>query len=169
MKTKPIIYIQTADLWESLVTMKQQQEQQEQQRNYNGEVKGKPGESITIGEALQAAAMNIGDEPIDDNDARAVGSAENRATGFPAPEKGGLAATAQAAAELNPRVDAVAKTTISNLLMGALVDLPADKGVTRKDADKIMEAEKRGSSAGHPRPGGIGEAMEAAAKLNEQA
>uniref|UniRef100_A0A0C9RSF6 TSA: Wollemia nobilis Ref_Wollemi_Transcript_15151_1370 transcribed RNA sequence n=1 Tax=Wollemia nobilis TaxID=56998 RepID=A0A0C9RSF6_9CONI len=123
---------------------------------------------ITIGQALQAAAIEKGDEPIDENDARAIQAAEKRATGFPALEKGGLAATAQAAAELNPRVDDVGKTTISNVLMGASIDLPTDKAVTTKDAEKIMEAECRGGSGGHPRPGGIGEAMEAAANLNEQ-
>uniref|UniRef100_A0A0D6QSH2 SMP domain-containing protein n=1 Tax=Araucaria cunninghamii TaxID=56994 RepID=A0A0D6QSH2_ARACU len=125
-------------------------------------------DGITIGQALHAAAMTRGDEPIDDNDARAVQAAEKRATGFPALEKGGLAATAQAASELNPRVDDLGKTTISNVLMAASVDLPTDKEVTTEDAEKIMEAECRGGSGGHPRPGGIREAMKAAANLNEQ-
>jgi len=125
-------------------------------------------DAITIGQALESAAMKKGDKPIDSNDARAIQSAEKRATGNPLTQKGGLAATAQAAAELNPRVNDVGKTTLSNILLAASEDLPADKAVTREDAEKIMEAEARGSPHGRPQSGGIGEAMQAAAKLNEK-
>lgn len=114
--------------------------------------------------------MKEGEKPIDSNDARAIQSAEKRATGNPVTQKGGIAATAQAAAELNPRVNDVGKTTLSNILLAATTDLPADKAVTREDAEKIVEAEARGSPHGRPRPpsGVIGEAMQSAAKLNEE-
>lgn len=125
-------------------------------------------DAITIGQALAAAAMKKGDKPIDSNDARAIQCAEKRATGNPLAQKGGLAATAQAAAELNPRVNDVGKTTLSNILLAASEDLPADKAVTTEDAEKIMETEARGSPYGHPQSGGIGETMQAAAKLNEK-
>lgn len=128
-------------------------------------------DAMTIGQALQAAAMKEGEKPIDSNDARAIQSAEKRATGNPVTQKGGIAATAQAAAELNPRVNDVGKTTLSNILLAATTDLPADKAVTREDAEKIMEAEARGSPrphGRHPQSGVIGEAMQSAAKLNEE-
>lgn len=125
-------------------------------------------DAITIGQALEAAAIKKGEKPIDLNDARAIQSAEKRATGNPITQKGGLAATAQAAAELNPRVNDVGKTTLSNILLAASEDLPADKAVTREDAEKIMEAEARGSPHGRPQSGGIGEVMQAAAELNEK-
>lgn len=79
-------------------------------------------------------------------------------------QKGGLAATAQATAELNPRVNDVGKTTLSNILLAASEDLTADKAVMREDAERIVEAEVRGSPHVSPRSGGIGEAMQAVAK-----
>jgi len=125
-------------------------------------------DAITIGQALESAAMKEGEKPIDSIDARAIQSAEKRATGNPVTQKGGIAATAQAAAELNPRVNDVGKTTLSNILLAATVDLPADKAVTREDAEKIMEAEARGSPHGRPQSGVIGKAMQSAAELNEE-
>lgn len=61
--------------------------------------------------------MRAGDEPIDTSDASAIQSAEKRANRGSPTKPGGLAATAQAAAVLNPRVDDYAKTTLSDVLM----------------------------------------------------
>jgi hypothetical protein len=141
-----------------------------------GEVKPLPtdpliasGEAVTIGEALEAAAVGAGDKPVQPSDARAIQSAEARATGIPGGIPGGLAAFAQSAAELNPRVTASEKTTISDILMDASIDLPVDKVVTQEDASKVLDAELRNSPTGEPQPGGVAAAMQAAADLNERA
>jgi hypothetical protein len=127
------------------------------------------GEAVTIGEALEAAAVGAGDKPVQPSDARAIQSAEARATGIPGGIPGGLAASAQSAAELNPRVTASEKTTISDILMDASIDLPVDKVVTQEDASKVLDAELRNSPTGEPQPGGVAAAMQAAADLNERA
>jgi hypothetical protein len=127
------------------------------------------GEAVTIGEALEAAAVGAGDKPVQPSDARAIQSAEARATGIPGGIPGGLAAFAQSAAELNPRVTESEKTTISDILMDASIDLPVDKVVTQEDASKVLDAELRNSPSGQPQPGGVAAAMQAAADLNERA
>jgi len=127
------------------------------------------GEAVTIGEALEAAAVGAGDKPVQPSDARAIQSAEARATGIPGGIPGGLAASAQSAAELNPRVTDSEKTTISDILMDASIDLPVDKVVTQEDASKVLDAELRNSQTGQPQPGGVAAAMQAAADLNERA
>lgn len=67
-------------------------------------------------QALEAAAVGGGDRPVEQSDARAIQSAVVRATGH-APIAGGLGATAQSAADLNPRCPTADKTTLSDLLM----------------------------------------------------
>jgi len=59
---------------------------------------------ITIGEALEAAAMTAGDKPVDQSDASAIQAAEIRATGINENLPGGVAAAAQAAASANVRI-----------------------------------------------------------------
>ncbi|EFJ27387.1 hypothetical protein SELMODRAFT_172144 [Selaginella moellendorffii] len=125
--------------------------------------------AVTIGEALEAAALGAIDQPIEHSDACAIQSAETRATGAPVTSKGGLSSTAQSAAELNPRVDDFAKTTIGDLLTDATTYLATDKVVTQEDAIKVIEAEARHTPTGLPRPGGVGAAMQTAADLNERA
>ncbi|KAH7424608.1 hypothetical protein KP509_11G015400 [Ceratopteris richardii] len=73
-------------------------------------------EMITIGKALEAAAKLVGEKAIEPSDASAIQSAEKRATGVALIAPGGMAATAQAAAELNPRVEDYSKTTIADVL-----------------------------------------------------
>lgn len=57
--------------------------------------------NITIGEALEAAAMTAGDKPIEQSDAAAVQAAEVRATGISENIPGGIGAAAQSAATAN--------------------------------------------------------------------
>nr|AJA33582.1 late embryogenesis abundant protein LEA7-3 [Pinus tabuliformis] len=125
-------------------------------------------EAVTIGQALQAVVLKAGEKPVEGRDARAIQSAVKRATGKPALEKGSMAATAQAAAELNPRLDEVAQTTLSDILVNAPEKLPRDKVLTREDAEKVLEAEARANRYGFPTPGGVAEALMAGARLNEQ-
>lgn len=74
-------------------------------------------DAITIGEALEATALSIGDKPIDQSDAAAIQAAEMRATGTNEITPGGVAAMAQSAADVNPRVMLDEnKTTLSDVL-----------------------------------------------------
>ncbi|BBN16476.1 hypothetical protein MPTK1_7g06630 [Marchantia polymorpha subsp. ruderalis] len=127
-------------------------------------------DAVTIGEALEAAAVGAGDKVIDESDARAILSAEARATGVSKPVRGGVGSVAQSAAELNHRVvNASEQTTLADVLMDATVALPADKVVTHADAEKVIQAEMRckphseGLAAG-----GVAAAIAAAADLNER-
>ena len=61
------------------------------------------GEGITIGEALQVAAMTAGEKAVEQCDAAAIHAAEARATGRTNTVPGGVAAAAQSAATRNPR------------------------------------------------------------------
>lgn len=56
---------------------------------------------ITIGEALEAAELSAGDQPVEPSDAVAIEAAEASATGLNAAPPGGLAARARAAADAN--------------------------------------------------------------------
>lgn len=75
------------------------------------------GDPITIGEALEAAAISIGDKPVDQNDADAIGVAEIRATGENKVRSGGVGETAQEAATFNSHVMQVQDMTkLSDIL-----------------------------------------------------
>ncbi|CAH8250991.1 unnamed protein product [Arabidopsis lyrata] len=53
-------------------------------------------DTVTIGEALEATALSLGDKPVDHKDAAAIQAAETRATGESMARPGGLAVAAQA-------------------------------------------------------------------------
>lgn len=125
-------------------------------------------DAVTIGEALEAAAVGAGERPIDEADARAILSAEARATGHSMPMKGGIGASAQSAAELNKDAHDGEKTTLADVLTDAASDLPLDKAVTYEDAYKVMQAELRGRSVDELKEGGVAATLVAAADLNQQ-
>ncbi|PPS15165.1 hypothetical protein GOBAR_AA05400 [Gossypium barbadense] len=79
---------------------------------------GAVGESgITIGEALEATAISVGDKPVDRGDAAAIRAAEARAAGGNVTQRSGLGAKAQAAVNFNDRVAYdYNKITISDVL-----------------------------------------------------
>lgn len=60
-------------------------------------------DAITVGEALEAAALSAGNKPIDESDAAAIQAAETRATGLGHVVPGGVGAKAQSAAAHNIR------------------------------------------------------------------
>lgn len=60
-------------------------------------------DAITIGEALEAAALTAGQKPVERSDAAAIQAAEVRATGRTTIIPGGVAAAAQSAAIRNAR------------------------------------------------------------------
>lgn len=74
-------------------------------------------DTVTIGEALEATALSLGDKPVDRKDAAAIQAAETRATGEFITQPGGLAAAAQAAAATNEQtVSEEGKVTIADIL-----------------------------------------------------
>ncbi|KAH0634110.1 hypothetical protein KY290_037544 [Solanum tuberosum] len=122
---------------------------------------------ITIGEALAATALTAGEKPVEQTDAAVIQAAEARATGSCIVTPGGLAATAQSAASANEGLaQDVDKIKLNDVLTGAAAKLPADKAVTRQDAQGVMEAELRNNPSLTAYPGGVAASVAAAARLN---
>ncbi|OMO80741.1 Seed maturation protein [Corchorus capsularis] len=124
--------------------------------------------AITIGEALEATAHTAGNKPVDQSDAAAIQAAEVRATGSNVITPGGLAATAQSAAAHNAAVyHDDEKIKLNEVLTGATAKLPADKAVSRQDAEGVVSAELRNNPNVATHPGGVAASMAAAARLNQ--
>ncbi|KAG5567570.1 hypothetical protein RHGRI_002942 [Rhododendron griersonianum] len=105
-----------------------------------------------------------GDKPVDLSDAAAIQAAEV-ATGVILP--GGIGAAAQSAATHNARtLGDEDKTMLGDVLEDATAKLPADKPVTREDAEGVISAEIRNNPLMSARPGGVAESVAAAARLN---
>ncbi|XP_065041376.1 late embryogenesis abundant protein D-34-like [Musa acuminata AAA Group] len=130
------------------------------------EAKG-AGDEVTIGQALKAAGMTAGDRPVGRANKAAVQVAEVRATGLGGPLAGGLGS---AAAEANARVgNAAQRATIGDVLADAAARLPADKAVTREDAERVRAAEETNYEGGEDREqeeGGVAAAVMAASGIN---
>ncbi|XP_008811249.2 late embryogenesis abundant protein D-34-like [Phoenix dactylifera] len=126
------------------------------------------GDAITIGEALGATAMTAGGKPVDESDAAALQAAEVRATGRNEVLPGGVAAEAQSAADANARVMRDEdKVKLTDVVTDATTKLPADKAVTREDADRVVGAEMRNSPDMATHPQGVAANVAAAARLNQ--
>ncbi|KAC9748328.1 hypothetical protein E3N88_45307 [Mikania micrantha] len=124
--------------------------------------------AITIGEALEATARTAGNKTVEQSDAAAIQAAEVRATGSSVLIPGGLAAQAQSAATLNTSTQEEDKVKLSEILTDATVKLPADKVVTREDADGVLSAERRNTVDMTAHPAGVAASIAAAANLNER-
>ncbi|KAK9086833.1 hypothetical protein Syun_029227 [Stephania yunnanensis] len=132
-------------------------------------VKALDRDAITIGEALEATALMAGDKPVEVSDAAAIQAAEVRAAGTSMVAPGGIAASAQAAASANQRSSGQqVKTTLADVLSDASLMLPADKVVTGEDAERVIAAEVRNEPYLGVKPGGVGDSMAAAARLNQK-
>ncbi|KAK8711595.1 hypothetical protein V6N13_146873 [Hibiscus sabdariffa] len=119
---------------------------------------------ISIGEALEATAITVGDKPVDRGDVAAIRVAEARAAGG---SVAGLGAKAQAAVNFNDRVTYdYNKITISDVLSDATAKLPRDKAVTSEDADGVRGAEVRNKPESMPTPGGVADTLATAARVN---
>ncbi|CAN1246719.1 Late embryogenesis abundant protein 31 [Linum grandiflorum] len=129
---------------------------------------GRGGEDgITVGEALEAAALSVGEKPVDQADAAAIQAAEVRAIQSNRIPPGGIAAMAQSAANQNARtMGDENKTTVGDILSDAATKLSGDKEVTREDAQGVIEAEIRNKPDLRTTPGGVAAAMAAAARVN---
>ncbi|GLT59806.1 hypothetical protein SLA2020_326040 [Shorea laevis] len=125
-------------------------------------------DAITIGEALEATALTAGNKPVEWSDAAAIQAAEVRATGRTSIMPRGIAARAQSAATLNARTSRVEeKIKLADILTNATVRLPADKPVTRKDAEGVTGAEMRNDPNLTTHPAGVAASVAAAARLNQ--
>ncbi|OWM74271.1 late embryogenesis abundant protein D-34-like [Punica granatum] len=124
--------------------------------------------TITIGEALEAAAQTMGGKPVDQSDAAAIQAAEVRATGSNVITPGGLAALAQSAAAHNEQMlRDEDKIKLSDILTDATVKLAADKVATRQDAEEVISVEIGNNPNLATQPGGVAASVAAAARLNE--
>ncbi|OWM62999.1 late embryogenesis abundant protein 31-like [Punica granatum] len=84
-------------------------------------------DAITIGEALEAAALTAGQKLVERSDAAAIQAAEVRATGRTTIAPGGVAAAAQSAANLNARTASDAdKARLVDVLSDAASKLASD-------------------------------------------
>ncbi|CAD5323841.1 unnamed protein product [Arabidopsis thaliana] len=123
--------------------------------------------AITIGEALEATVQTAGNKPVDQSDAAAIQAAEVRACGTNVIAPGGIAASAQSAANHNATIDRDEDKI--KLIDGATGKLAADKAVTRQDAEGVVSAELRNNPNLSTHPGGVAASITAAARLNERA
>ncbi|KAK3158317.1 hypothetical protein QOZ80_2AG0135550 [Eleusine coracana subsp. coracana] len=122
-------------------------------------------DAVTIGEALQAAGQtSAGDEPVGLAAASALQAAEMRATGRAGNVPGGVAAAAQRAAQANAAEEEV--TRLRDVVGDAAAGLPANKVVTREDADKVAAAARRHAGSGGGGQGVV-QAVAAAADMNK--
>ncbi|KAL3728153.1 hypothetical protein ACJRO7_032844 [Eucalyptus globulus] len=139
----------------------------ENKNKSSGDDDGIDGGPITIGEALEATALTIGDKPVERSDAAAIQAAEVRATGRTTIAPGGVAAAAQSAATLNARTTRPEeKTKMADVLLGASSKLPSDKPVTRADVEGVTVAEIRNDPFLTTHPAGVSATVAAAARLN---
>ncbi|KAK9079733.1 hypothetical protein SSX86_001406 [Deinandra increscens subsp. villosa] len=130
---------------------------------------GEGDDLVTIGEALEAAAMSTGEKPVEQSDAAAIQAAEVRATGRMQVTPGGVAAKAQAASSQNVRATRDEdKAKLVDVLADASSLLGKDKAVTREDAEGVIGAEIRNQPELATYPGGVAASMAAAARLNQQ-
>ncbi|KAL0558423.1 hypothetical protein IC582_002993 [Cucumis melo] len=126
------------------------------------------GGGITIGEALEATALAVGEKPVEWSDAAAIQAAEVRATGRMNIAPGGIAATAQSAATMNARITQDEdKTKLADVLKDARSRLSADRPATRRDAEGVAGAEMRNDPSLTTHPTGVAASIAAAARLNQ--
>ncbi|KAL3698149.1 hypothetical protein R1sor_012225 [Riccia sorocarpa] len=130
-----------------------------------GEVPMDPLTSIV--DALETAGARLADKPLEESDARAIQSAEARATGVPGGLKGGPAAMAQSVVDTAGTGGTV--VTVGDVLLGATMQLPSDKPVTTEDASRVQSAEARHTPTGEIPRGGVASTMQQAAAANEGA
>ncbi|KAE8686626.1 Late embryoproteinsis abundant protein D-34 [Hibiscus syriacus] len=124
---------------------------------------------ITIGEALEAAALTAGKKAVDWSDAAAIQAAEVRATGRTNIIPGGVAAAAQSAATRNANTFRQEDwIKLSDILSNATEKLPSDKTVTKDIAEEVRVAEMRCDPRLTARPVGVAASLATAARLNNK-
>ncbi|GAQ80533.1 hypothetical protein KFL_000560230 [Klebsormidium nitens] len=135
-------------------------------------------DSVTIGEALEAAGRARADKPVDPGDASAIQSAVTRATAG-VPISNDLVAEAERAADENERkklgkVDGTVAYegnphTLGDILRNATRRLPMDKPATTDDARRVQSAEERNDPDHVTLARGVSAHVQEAATFNERA
>ncbi|KAL8138969.1 hypothetical protein V2J09_004970 [Rumex salicifolius] len=121
-------------------------------------------ETITIGDALEAAAVSAGQKEVTQSDAAAIHVAEQLASGSKGRALGGVSDRAQAAANRNAvKIWDEDKTKLADVISNAKELLAEDKVVTKKDAEMVVAAEMRTNARIYVTPGAVGESLAAAA------
>ncbi|KAF7109659.1 hypothetical protein CFC21_109876 [Triticum aestivum] len=124
---------------------------------------------VTIGEAMEAAALSAGDRPLEEADAAAIRAAETQAQGADEVMPGGLADQAWAAASANAWAERDEdKITVSDVLSDATTKLADDKPAEREDAARVVQAETYSDAGARTKAGGVGAAITTAARLNQE-
>lgn len=140
--------------------MMQQQQQQ---------VVEEDASKVTIGEAMEAAALSAGDRPLEEADAAAIRAAETQAQGADEVMPGGLADQAWAAASANAWAERDEdKITVGDVLSDATTKLADDKPAAREDAARVVQAETYSDAGARTKAGGVGAAVTTAARLNQE-
>ncbi|MCO5559586.1 hypothetical protein L7F22_013187 [Adiantum nelumboides] len=116
----------------------------------------------TIGDALEEAAERAKDKPLEVKDARAIQSAEARATGAPSGVMGGPSAHA------NNLLNNQDGATLGDALKDAKDYMPADKVATQRDGYRVMQAEARNDPQGQVHPGGVAASIQDAVEYNKE-
>jgi len=138
---------------------------QQEQQQFEEEDSSK----VTIGEAMEAAALSAGNRPVEEADAAAIRAAETQAQGTDRVMPGGLADQAWAAASANAWAEREEdKITIGDVLSDAATKLADDKPAEAEDAARVVQAEKRSGAGARTRAGGVGAALTSAARLNQE-
>ncbi|PIA31750.1 hypothetical protein AQUCO_04900204v1 [Aquilegia coerulea] len=124
---------------------------------------------VTIGHALEAASIRVGDRPVDQSDVAAIEEAEMRATQRNVVPPGGVGEEAQWAAAHNAGLSREEdKTKLSDVLMDASEMMPRDKVVTPEDAEAVRNAEKSHNPKMTNYSGGVADMVTAAANINQR-
>ncbi|XP_078442359.1 seed maturation protein [Wolffia australiana] len=120
--------------------------------------------SVTVGEALEAAAQVAGKKLVDFADAAAIQSAMGSAS----PRPGDVASRAQAAARVNSRLPPFAEgITLQSVLLGVQNErIMAERQVTAWDAKKVAKAEAKNKANKTTCLMVVASCMAAAARLN---
>lgn len=141
--------------------MMQQQQQQQ--------VVEEDSSKVTIGEAMEAAALSAGDRPLEETDAAAIRAAETQAQGADKVMPGGLADQAWAAASANAWAERDEdKITVGDVPSDATTKLADDKPAAREDAARVVQAETYSDAGARTKAGGVGAAVTTAARLNQE-
>ncbi|KFK26949.1 hypothetical protein AALP_AA8G314400 [Arabis alpina] len=93
--------------------------------------------STALTEALKAAAINVGDKPVETTDLAAIKEVEGRATGEVAD---GIATMAKEAVTRNEKVDKKdEKTNLRDVIAEIDVKVTRDREVTSEDAEAVVQ------------------------------
>ncbi|KAF9605603.1 hypothetical protein IFM89_017946 [Coptis chinensis] len=140
------------------------------EKNRTNRVGCRPGQGpITIGHALEAAAITVRDKPVDESYAAAIEEAEKRATQRNEVPPGGVAEEAQSAAARNKEVTRIEdQTKLSDISLDVSELMPRHKEATPADAEAVMTAERSHNPRMTNYSHGVADMVATAARINQK-